>query len=246
MAHIPVDCRINIPLSPLLDFARNEPQSRSEQVALGLRPLLALALATAGHVDATARGQAPALPRSRESSGASGDSEILFSALSTLVEVVKSLTPDAGKLYAHLGHQAIPSADDDDGDEDRDALDGAVGDDGDDGDDRHASKDAAAIHPGQPTAGAAYPARRNATIVDTFHPGHELADAPRSEVVIELVSTGESAHSELPALLLDGSGAVAFELAVVAAIVESKGGQLSLGSPGGQSRSFTVRLPVYR
>ena len=69
-------------------------------------------------------------------------------------------------------------------------------------------------------------------------------DAPRSEVVIELVSTAASAYASLPAAVRGELGSLAFELAVVAAIVESKGGEFCVGSPGGDARSFVVRLPV--
>ena len=70
--------------------------------------------------------------------------------------------------------------------------------------------------------------------------------APRSEVVIELVSTAGCAYASLPPEVRDDFGSLAFELAVVAAVVESKGGEIDFGSPRGDSRSFVVRLPVCR
>jgi hypothetical protein len=208
--------RIAIPLHRVLGFARQESESHpSRQLAFALRPLLGLALATTGLCpDAPPALDAARRPGARQErlppiypQGAAdlpdhpADSEILFSALSSLVEVVKTLTPSAGRVYAHLGHEAVASAD---GDTDED-LD-------------------------EPRAQA-----RAAS-----------GTAPRSEVVIELVSTAASAYASLPPAIRGELGGLAFELAVVAAIVESKGGELYVGSSGGDSRSFVVRLPVCR
>jgi hypothetical protein len=193
--------RISIPLHRVLGFARQESDSRpSRQLAFALRPLLGLALATTGLCP-----ESPAVSPRRRALPLSGsemdaDSEILFSALSSLVEVVKILTPGAGKVYALLGHEAV------------------TGPDGPDG----------------PHSDAHERGQRPA------------AAAPRSEVVIELVSTAGCAYSSLPPAVRDDFGSLAFELAVVAAVVESKGGELAFGSPDGDSRSFVVRLPVCR
>ncbi|HXO28930.1 MAG TPA: hypothetical protein VOA80_16385 [Thermoanaerobaculia bacterium] len=190
--------RISIPLHRVLGFARQESDSRpSRQLAFALRPLLGLALATTGLCP-----ESPAVSPLRRALPPSGsemdaDAEILFSALSSLVEVVKILTPGAGKVYALLGHEAVP------------APDGPDGGDHDRG-------------------------QRGA------------ATAPRSEVVIELRSTAGGAYASLPPAVLDDFGSLAFELAVVAAVVESKGGELDFGSPHGDTRSFVVRLPVCR
>jgi len=192
--------RISIPLHRVLGFARQESDSRpSRQLAFALRPLLGLALATTGLCP-----ESPAVSPHRRAWPSSGselaaDPEVLFSALSSLVEVVKILTPSAGKVYALLGHEAVPGPD-------------VLDDDGD----RELSQRGAA------TA------------------------APRSEVVIELVSTAGCAYASLPPAILDDFGSLAFELAVVAAVVESKGGELDFGAPCGDSRSFIVRLPVCR
>jgi len=191
--------RISIPLHRILGFARQESDLRpSRQLAFALRPLLGLALATTGLCP-----ESPAVSPLRRALPPSGsevdaDSEILFSALSSLVEVVKILTPGAGKVYALLGHEAVPEAD------------------GPDGDDHERGQHGAATL------------------------------APRSEVVIELVSTAGCAYARLPPEVLDDFGSLAFELAVVAAVVESKGGELAFGAPHGDSRSFVVRLPVCR
>jgi hypothetical protein len=181
--------RIALPLHRVLGFARQDSGSRpSRQLAFALRPLLGLALATTGLCP-----DPPAAPPRRHggprSAGdAAGDPETLISALSSLVEVVKLLTPSAGKVYARLGHEALPERREH-------GVEGAV---------------------------------------------------PRSEVVIELVSTASCDYSCLPPQILDDIGSLAFELAVVAAIVESKGGELYLDGPRGDSRSFVVRLPVCR
>lgn len=191
--------RISIPLHRVLGFARQESDSRpSRQLAFALRPLLGLALATTGLCP-----ESPAVSPLRRALPPSGtemdaDSEILFSALSSLVEVVKILTPGAGKVYAALGHEAVPAPDDLDGDDHERGQRGAA------------------------------------------------TEAPRSEVVIELVSTAGCAYASLPPAVRDDFGSLAFELAVVAAVVESKGGELDFGSPRGDSRSFVVRLPVCR
>jgi hypothetical protein len=195
----PGSSRIDIPLHRVLGFARQESESRpSRQLAFALRPLLGLALATTGLCP-----EPPAVPSLRRAWPPSGteigaDSEILFSALSSLVEVVKILTPGAGKVYALLGHEAVaPPEDVDGGDHERGRHGAAV-----------------------------------------------AATAPRSEVVIELVSTAGCAYTSLPPAILDDFGSLAFELAVVAAVVESKGGELAFDLPRGDSRSFVVRLPV--
>jgi hypothetical protein len=220
----PASCRIAMPLGQVLDLARQESESLPcRQMALALRRVLALALTTTGLCrslppaaaevaedpwcpDAAAspgRGSYPSLRQGREATTsrgepAGGEPEILFTALSSLVEVVKTLTPSDGKVYAHLGHEAVLGAER-----------GVSGDRG----------------------------REEAP---------EARAAPRSEVVIELVSTPSASFEGLTPAILDGLGALAFELAVVAAIVESKGGELYLDSPGGDSRSFVVRLPVRR
>src|SRR5260370_42604551 len=49
-----------------------------------------------------------AMPSRGEPAG--GDPDILFTALSSLVEVVKTLTPSDGRVYAHLGHEAVAGA----------------------------------------------------------------------------------------------------------------------------------------
>jgi len=191
--------RISIPLHRVLGFARQESDSRpSRQLAFALRPLLGLALATTGLCP-----ESPAVSPLRRALPPSGgevdaDSEILFGALSSLIEVVKILTPGAGRVYALLGHEAVPEADGPDG---GGHESGQVG--------------AAAL-------------------------------APRSEVIIELVSTAGCAYASLPPEVLDDFGSLAFELAVVAAVVQSKGGEIEIGSPCGDSRSFVVRLPVCR
>jgi hypothetical protein len=195
--------RIDIPLHRVLGFARQESESRpSRQLAFALRPLLGVALATTGLCQ-----EPPAVPALRPvwppsstemTADSEADSEILFSALSSLVEVVKILTPSAGKVYALLGHEAVAPAEDlDGGDRERGRRGGATA-------------------------------------------------APRSEVVIELVSTAGCAFARLPPAILDDFGSLAFELAVVAAVVESKGGEVTFGAPRGDSRSFVVRLPVCR
>jgi hypothetical protein len=217
--------RIVIPLRQVLDFARNEPDFHpSRRVAFALRPLLELALATAGlcqrqaATPAASPGSRPPgpprnlpaaataipvpaggdTPHCRGGVGAAGaagerrgnDPELLFTALSSLVEVVKQLTPVSGRMYANLGHEKLPANEQEEQDDD--------------------------------------------------------GPAPRSEVVIELLSTAGSPRPAPAAAPVAASGALGFELAVVGAIVESKGGQLSLSSPGGHSRRFVVRLPVRR
>ncbi len=197
--------RITLPLHRVLGFARQDLELRpSRQLAFALRPLLGLALTTTG----LCPDQPPATSlhhgRRRSAGETSGEPETLISALSSLVEVVKLLTPDGGRVYARLGHETLHSA--------AGPGDGAGERDG-------------------------RPERREP---ETARP------APRSEVVIELVSTAGAGSSSLPAQIVAGFGSLAFELAVVAAIVESKGGELYFGTPGGNSRSFIVRLPVYR
>ncbi len=220
--------RITIPLHRVLGFARQELASHpSRQLAFALRPLLGLALETTGLCSAASAGQ----PAAGRRTGGSADPEILFSALSSLVEVVKALTPSVGRVYANLGHEAVVPPDGDTGGAARHAANGVgdtgngVGDTGngvvgDTGDLHGAADGEAGEAPGMP------------------------ADAPRSEVVIELVSTAASAYASLPAAVRGELGSLAFELAVVAAIVESKGGEFYVGSPGGDARSFVVRLPV--
>jgi hypothetical protein len=221
-----VQNRIIIPLGRVLDFARHEPGIHpTRQVALALRPLLAVALSAAGlcqdpppdppAADRSTVAGTPASslaarkgrrmhpahhahppqppqhgPTDQLADLRPGDPEILFTALSSLIEVVKSLTPGTGRMYAHLGHEALPG--------------------------RGREEDTA------------------------------TALAPRSEVVIELVSVANSLRDEAGAAPQGASGALPFELAVVAAIVESRGGQLSLASDGTHSRTFVVRLPVHR
>jgi hypothetical protein len=208
--------RIIIPLSRVLDFARHEPGIHpTRQVALALRPLLAVALSAAGLCDDEAAAEPPVAtaagtdtnrrrlrpPHPERTAVPSpqrrlADPEILFTALSSLIEVVKSLTPGTGRMYANLGHEALPG--------------------------RGHKEDTA------------------------------TAFAPRSEVVIELVSVANSLRgaadnaSDPGATPRGASGALPFELAVVAAIVESRGGHLSLASDGVHSRFFVVRLPVHR
>ncbi|MBV8201643.1 MAG: hypothetical protein JOZ15_13560 [Acidobacteria bacterium] len=190
--------RIALPLHSVLGFARQDSESRpSRQLAFALRPLLGLALATTGLCpDPPA---APSRRSGRTGGDGAGDPETLISALSSLVEVVKLLTPSEGKVYARLGHEALSS------------QDGAAGRE-------------------------RYERREHGSV----------AAAPRSQVVIELVSTASCDFARLPPQILDDIGSLAFELAVVAAIVESKGGELYLGAPQGGSRSFVVRLPVCR
>jgi hypothetical protein len=218
---VPARGRIAIPLDRVLDFARHDSDSRSSRpLAFALRPLLTLALATTGLFRGL-RQSPPALPHTpagRE--GAGGDPELLFSALSSLVEVVKTLTPSAGRVYAHLGHESLDGADPEDA--------GGAGDEL-----APEANDALESSP----SGAAGRGHGEVTAATA---------GPRSEVVIELVSTAGSTADEPDSRLHDDAGAMAFELAVVAAIVESKGGELQLGSPGGDSRSFVVRLPVRR
>src|ERR1700688_2822793 len=93
--------RISIPLHRVLGFARQESDSRpSRQLAFALRPLLGLALATTGlcpesrALSSLRRGWPPS------GSELDADSEVLFSARSSLVEVGKILTPGTGKVYA--------------------------------------------------------------------------------------------------------------------------------------------------
>jgi hypothetical protein len=215
--------RITIPLHRVLGIARRESESRpSRRLGFAMRPLLSLALETTGLY--------PGLPvtsrlRADRWSGKGGaaDPEVLFTALSSLVEVVKTLTPSAGRVYAQLGHQAVPVAERrESGDRERGAMSasGASG----------ASGPLAA--PGSAGAQGA---------------GGPAAAAPRSEVVIELVSTDSSSSASFPSSALPcGLGGLALELAVVAAIVESRGGELCFGSEGADTRSFVVRLPVCR
>ncbi len=193
-----------MPLARVLDFARREPDLRApRQVAFALRPLLTLALSTAGlcrEQQAAAEpgtGGAAAGPGREGVPGgrktvrpvaSDGGSELLFTALSSLIEVVRNLTPAGGRIYAQLGHEPLPE--------------------------------------GERSAGP------------------HAARAPRSEVVIEL--TGDANGAGERPLTATASGALAFELSVVAAIIESKGGQLSWHADGGPSRSFVVRLPVLR
>jgi hypothetical protein len=220
----PGDDRITVPLRQVLQLARQESRSRRcRHLALAMRPLVAVAVETAGlgrgrprrpaeviaGRPAVTGGSGPYPPRGpwppRPSQGemAGGDSETLFTALSSLIEVVKIMTPRAGRVFAHLGHRAVADVECED----------------EEGAGRGRGCD----------------------------PWRTANRQPRSEVVIELVSTTDSeTRASLTPATRDGSGALAFELAVVAAIVESKGGELHFDSPGGDSRSFVVRLPVYR
>jgi len=226
--------RITLPLHRVLGFARQELASHpSRQLAFALRPLLGLALETTGLCSAAPAGQ-PAVGRR---TGGPADPEILFSALSSLVEVVKALTPSTGRVYANLGHEAVvpPDGDADDG----------VGDTGDGGGNTgdgvgHAVNGVANAVNGVANIGNA----RAAADGDVGEAPAMPAAAPRSEVVIELVSTAASAYASLPAAVRGELGSLAFELAVVAAIVESKGGEFYVGSPAGDARSYVVRLPV--
>ncbi|MDP9122197.1 MAG: hypothetical protein M3O15_12680, partial [Acidobacteriota bacterium] len=103
--------RIVIPLSRVLSFARHESASSPEQRAIALRPLLALALATTGLSQTQSMPPVPAalLPRTAANDLPAGDPELLLTALSSLVEVVKNLTPASGKVFGRLGHEALPS-----------------------------------------------------------------------------------------------------------------------------------------
>lgn len=179
-----VQHRITIPVRRVLEFARHEPgfHPPTRQVAQALRQLLGAALAAAG----LAEDSASSVPLA---AACPSEPEILFTALSSLVEVVKGLTPGSGRMYAHLGHEALPE--------------------------RCAEDTAATL-------------------------------APRAEVVIELVSVANSLCDAAVMSPPGAAGALAFELAAVAAVVESRGGQLSLASDGACSRTFVVRLPVQR
>jgi hypothetical protein len=241
---VPAHRRIAIPLDRVLDFARHDSDSRSSRhLAFALRPLLTMALATTGLY----RGLRPTHPAfagggaGGEAPG--GDPELLFSALSSLVEVVKNLTPSAGRVYAHMGHESLDGAEpaaagESDGPAESDDATGAG----------NGAGVGAALAPGGDDAGEAGERRR----IGVEGRGRQRVAAAtagaRSEVVIELVSTVGSPDEGLepePAVY-DDAGAMGFELAVVAAIVESKGGELQLGAAGGDSRSFVVRLPVCR
>jgi hypothetical protein len=196
--------RISMPLHRVLGIARRESEARpSRRLGFAMRPLLSLALETTGlcpGLTETARPQ----PDRRSGKAGAADPEVLFTALSSLVEVVKTLTPRAGRVYAQFGHQAVPDAE---------CLES---------DDRER---------GGPR---------------TYFGGGPVAAAPRSEVVIELVSTVSSTAASFPASALHELGSLAYELAVVAAIVESKGGEMCFGSERADTRSFVVRLPVCR
>lgn len=291
---VPPHQRIAIPLSQVLDFARHDTDSQpSRQLAGALRPLLAVALATAGFCqglppelpvqkrprrpapagspsgsgadDATAEPEAAvslakdagAVLHNRPISagaaavpaGAGGDPEILFTALSSLVEVVKSLTPSAGRIYAHLGHEAVESDDASPFDEHTghsahperpDALDDQEHLADSAGDDSDSDADSGA-HSLSPSDHAFDAQARPALAAD-----NAINPLPRSEVIIELVSIASPAYESLSPAIHNALGALAFELAVVAAILESKGGQLHLAAPGAQSRRFVVRLPVWK
>src|SRR5260370_396963 len=104
--------RIALPLHRVLGFVRQDCELRpSRQLAFALRPLLGLALATTGlgpepsPVSKLRRGRARLAP------DAAGDLETLISALSSLVEVVKLLTPSDGRVHARLAHEALPLPD---------------------------------------------------------------------------------------------------------------------------------------
>ncbi len=197
--------RIALPLHRVLGFARQDCELRpSRQLAFALRPLLGLALATTGLCPEPSPVSKLRRGRARLATDAAGDLETLISALSSLVEVVKLLTPSDGRVHARLGHEALHSPD------------------------------------GSGGAGGEHREGRERRI------GVAGAGTARSEVVIELVSTAGPGSSSLPAQVLEDLGSLAFELAVVAAIVEAKGGELYLGTPRGDARSFVVRLPVCR
>jgi hypothetical protein len=218
---VPAHGRIAIPLDRVLDFARHDSDPcSSRHLAFALRPLLSMALATTGLYQGL-RQIPPALPHDVSGGEApGGDPELLFSALSSLVEVVKTLTPSAGRVYAHMGHESLDGADS----EDAPDADGEL----------------------EPEANHAIERNRPGAVGRGRQKVAAATAGPRSEVVIELVSTAGSTAEGLGPAALDDAGAMAFELAVVAAIVESKGGELHMGSPGGDSRSFVVRLPVCR
>jgi hypothetical protein len=239
---VPAQSRIAIPLDRVLDFARHDSDSRSSRhLAFALRPLLSMALATTGLY----RGLRPARPAfAHGAAGADapgGDPELLFSALSSLVEVVKNLTPSAGRVYAHMGHESLDgagpaAAGESDGESEGPAESDAATGSGND----------AGVGVGD-ALGPAADDRGDAGVEGRSRQRIAAATAgARSEVVIELVSTVGSPDEGPEPAVYDDAGAMGFELAVVAAIVESKGGELQLGAAGGDSRSFVVRLPVCR
>ena len=243
---VPAQSRIAIPLDRVLDFARHDSDSRSSRhLAFALRPLLTMALATTGLYRGL-RPTHPALAHGVAAGGEApgGDPELLFSALSSLVEVVKNLTPSAGRVYAHMGHESL------DGAEPAEAGDS---DEASESDDATGSGNGAGVgdalwHRPNDAGYAGDAGERRRTGVEGR--GRQRVAAAtagaRSEVVIELVSTVGSPDARLEPAVYDDAGAMGFELAVVAAIVESKGGELQLGAAGGDSRSFVVRLPVCR
>lgn len=247
---VPAQSRIAIPLDRVLDFARHDSDSRSSRhLAFALRPLLSMALATTGLY----RGLRPARPAfAHGAAGADapgGDPELLFSALSSLVEVVKNLTPSAGRVYAHMGHESLDgagpaaageSAGESDGESAGPAeADTATGSGNDAG-----AGIGDALGPAADDRGDARERRRTGVEGRSRQRIAAATAGARSEVVIELVSTVGSPDEGPEPAVYDDAGAMGFELAVVAAIVESKGGELQLGAAGGDSRSFVVRLPV--
>jgi hypothetical protein len=235
--------RIVFSLSRALDFARKEPQLEpSQRVAFALRPLLALALTTAGlcNGQAAAGGQAaePSWSQRRRTTPAGsdsrhlrtvagaagdrggGDTELLFTALSSLVEVVKRLTPGSGRIYANLGHQPLLAGERSGAASSTTPRSEVV---------LELLSIAAAAQLDVPELQGRQALPAHATPAAGDAPPAPPADPP-------------AGWSPRPA----AAGALAFELAVVGAILESKGGQLSVGSPGGCARSFVVRLPVHR
>src|SRR5260370_19273754 len=104
--------RIALRLHRVLGFARQDCELRpSRQLAFALRPLLGLALATTGLCPEPSPVSKLRRGRARLATDAAGDLETLISALSSLVEVVKLLTPSAGTVHARLGHTALHSPD---------------------------------------------------------------------------------------------------------------------------------------
>ncbi|HVT16359.1 MAG TPA: hypothetical protein VHQ90_09310 [Thermoanaerobaculia bacterium] len=185
---VPAGRRLGVSLARALDLARDQRGAcRTRQRTRPLRPFIVLALASAGLWPE---------PTAAAASGAAGgdrtenDPELLFTALSSLIETVKSLTPPEGQVFAQLGREASPS--------------------------RVGSREERA----------------------------DLSPFPPSDVVLELVSQmGAPSQETASRPVFHPSGDPALELALVAGIVERKGGRLTIG-PRGRSQSFTVRLPV--
>lgn len=253
---VPAQSRIAIPLDRVLDFARHDSDSRSSRhLAFALRPLLSMALATTGLYQGlrpARRAFAHGAGGAADGDAPGGDPELLFSALSSLVEVVKNLTPSAGRVYAHMGHESLDGAGpaeagESDGESDGDFEGPAEADAATGSGNGAGAGDALGL--GTDDRGDASDAseRRRTGVEGRGRQRVAAATAgARSEVVIELVSTVGSPDEGPEPAVYDDAGAMGFELAVVAAIVESKGGELQLGAAGGDSRSFVVRLPVCR